>query len=70
MIFNEKVNSDLNIKIDDVELEKVDKTKYLGVLIDNRLRFNEHGEYIIKKMNKKLGLFRRISNKLNEENKI
>ena len=70
MIFNEKVNSDLNIKIDDVELEKVDKTKYLGVLIDNRLRFNEHGDYIIKKMNKKLGLFRRVANKLNEENKV
>jgi len=35
MMFNEKINSNLKIKIDNVELEKVDTTKYLGVLIEN-----------------------------------
>lgn len=73
MIFNDNSNSDVescNISIDDVKLEKIEQTKYLGVIIDNKLKFNDHGESIISKMNKKLGLFRRISFKLNEENKI
>jgi len=59
----------MKIKIADQEIEKVNSTKYLGVYLDSKLKFNDHGNYIIKKMNKKLGLFRRTYRKLNEESR-
>ena len=30
------------LKIDDVEIKFCDNVKYLGILVDNKLRFEEH----------------------------
>lgn len=35
-----------------MQIERVQKIKYLGVIIDYRLQFKEHGEYIISKISR------------------
>jgi Reverse transcriptase (RNA-dependent DNA polymerase) len=41
------------VKIDGEELEYVDNIKYLGILIDDRLKFNKNVEQLEKKNSKK-----------------
>lgn len=56
--------SDYSIDIDGQTIECVEKIKYLGVIIDDRLTFKDHCEYIVKKLSKKVNFLRRIRNKL------
>lgn len=42
------------------EIEEVETMKYLGIFIDNKLRFSEHCEYIVKKVGKKSSFLNRI----------
>jgi Reverse transcriptase (RNA-dependent DNA polymerase) len=58
------------VRIDDVELERVTEIKYLGVIIDDKLKFDSNVEYIIKKAAKKVNLIGRLSNKLTTNSKI
>lgn len=51
-------------------IEKVHSMKYLGFIIDDKLNFHEHVEYLCKKIAKKIGFLSRISNKLNYMDKI
>lgn len=53
-----------NIVIDDVIIECVSEIKYLGVIIDSRLSFKRHVDFIVKKVAKKIGFLGRIRNKL------
>lgn len=53
-----------NVTIDDVDIEFVDEIKYLGVVIDYKLTFKNHVNYIVKKVAKKIGFFGRISSNL------
>jgi hypothetical protein len=46
-----KTYSDFNIKLGNVNLEQVKSMKYLGVVIDERLKWNEHLAGIAKKAN-------------------
>lgn len=39
--------------LDGTVLEQVENTKYLGVIIDDRLRFEDHCNYMFKKIGKK-----------------
>lgn len=59
------MTSEINIDLNGETIEKVDHIKYLGFIIDKKLNFNEHIEYICKKIGKKIGFFKRIRNKLN-----
>lgn len=56
--------SNIKIKINNEEIEKVNYIKYLGFIIDKDLRFKEHIDYICRKIGKKIGFFRRIRNKV------
>ena len=38
------------------------KFKYLGVILDNRLSFNQHTDYMKSKINKNMSIFKRLSN--------
>jgi len=43
-----------------MELERVDKIKYLGVIIDDKLQFKDHCDYMLKKIGKKTSFLNRI----------
>ncbi len=50
----------LSIKIDDTNIEQVNYTKFLGVIINNRLTWNDHVKAIYNKVSKSIGIIYRI----------
>ena len=60
----------MKIDIEGEPIMRVDKVKYLGVLVDEKLNFNSHIESVISKMNQKLGVFYRLNKKLDDWSKI
>ena len=53
MIFTQKkININMNITMDGNRLEKVNKTKYLGVIMDSKFSWKEHITYITNKISK------------------
>lgn len=59
-----------NLKINDMNIIQANCVKYLGIKIDDKLSFKPHLYFIKAKMHKKLGLLRRINEKLTKESKI
>ena len=55
----------LCIKIDNVNIEKVDNTKLLGVIINDRLNWNDHIKTVCTKVNKNTGVLYRTRENLN-----
>ena len=50
----------ISIATDDKSIERVSSFSYLGVVINNHLSWRDHIDCINNKVNKKLGLLRRI----------
>ena len=50
---------DLNLKISGQKIERVSVMKYLGVLLDDTLTFEDHIQYVVDKATKKLGILRK-----------
>lgn len=48
--------------LDGTEIERVEIMKYLGIIIDDRLRFKDHCDYMLKKIGKKTSFLNRIGN--------
>src|SRR5436190_4025821 len=48
--------------IDGTVIERVENIKYLGVAIDSKLWFEEHCDYMLKKIGKKISFLNRIGN--------
>ena len=71
MIFKNKHNNkpDLHfrIEIDDKHIEKVEVTKFLGVLIDNNLSWKANTNHITKSVSKYNGIIRKVRLFLNKE---
>ncbi len=67
-ILNTKPNLNLHVGIS--KIERVDEMKYLGVILDEHLTFDQHINYIIHKSSKKLGVLRRAREYLNKTTKI
>lgn len=59
----------ITISIGGYAIDRVSVMKYLGVLIDELLKMNQHVDYVTKKVAKKIGFFSRISVKLNFNNR-
>lgn len=57
-------NNETNVIINNTKLKQVSETKYLGIIIDDKLDFKKNLEYVIKKMSKKINFLARISNQL------
>lgn len=53
-------NSNKIFKINNEIIERVNKIKYLGFVIDQDLKFHDHTDYICKKIGKKISFFKRI----------
>ena len=70
MIFsNKQVDLDIGVKINDVSIKRVECTKFLGVLIDNKLTWKEHIINVKGKLSKSLAILYRCS-KLIDENAL
>ena len=71
MIFKNKHNNnptpDFKLQIDNNYIEKVDTTKFLGVLIDSNLTWKAHTSHISKIVSKYNGIIRKIRQFLNIE---
>ncbi len=65
---NHRTINDLNIVICNERLIRVTKVKILGVFFDDGFVFNEHINYLSKKMNQRIGLLSRLMHFLPEKN--
>ena len=54
-----KIDS-ISFKIDNMDLDEVSSFKYLGIVINDRLTWQDHVDQMFSKINKKLGLLKRI----------
>lgn len=73
MVITRKRNinvEDVNIMIAGSRLEIVDCIKYLGVYIDNRLKFDKNIDNVCTKVGRKVGVLSRLRNELNMQQKI
>ena len=51
MVFNKPKNGQVSNKIDDIILDEVIEYKYLGLTIDNNLKFKTHTKNVVAKLN-------------------
>ena len=73
MIFSKKKNlqkPSVNLKIDGEPLSEVNKTKFLGIVIDNKLSWNDHINYISGKISRGIGILIRARAFLNKKTLI
>lgn len=49
------------IKLDSTELPRVSSSKFLGVIVDENLSWREHVDWISSKVNKSIGIIRKVS---------
>lgn len=68
MIFNSRI--DPLIKINEESIEVVKNFKYLGVIIDNKLKFDEHLNKVCAKIAKKIGFLKRLRYSITKETAI
>jgi hypothetical protein len=64
IIFGPHCNSDINLRIDNQSITKVEYTKFLGVFIDQNLNWSFHIEHICNKIVKNLSTIYRTKHKL------
>lgn len=60
ILINGDRNRRLGLQIEGEAIEQVEEFKYLGILLDSKLKFTAHINYISKKIAKKVGFLRRI----------
>lgn len=63
-------NENIHIRLNDREIEKVNKFVYLGVTIDSQLKFKEHANQVIKTVAYKVNYLRRCSPYLSQWSKL
>ena len=54
-----KIDS-ISFEVDNIDLDEVSSFKYLGIVINNRLTWQDHVDQMLSKINKKLDLLKRI----------
>ena len=64
MVFDNKSECDSITLLDGSIIHEVKTVKYLGLMLDNKLRFGEHIDYIKKKVLKRIGAMYRASSLL------
>ena len=60
-----KLQSSPNIQMNNVKISSIDKTKFLGVIIDDKLTWIHHIDYICKKVSKSIGILYKLKTYLN-----
>ena len=64
MVFDNKAECDSLTLLDGSVIHEVKTVKYLGLMLDNKLKFGEHIDYIKKKVLKRIGAMYRASSLL------
>ena len=69
MVKKQQLEENLNykLKINNEELERVKTIKYLGVELDECLKFNDHINYIIHKATKKICVIRKSRDVISQQ---
>ena len=61
LVSNRSVSDDINsVSFSGIDIEFQSECKFLGVYLDDRLKFNHHIEFIRKKISKNIGVLYRI----------
>ena len=55
-----KIGELLAIRVDGHTMKRVRKAKYLGIIIDEKLRWEDHIDYISLKIERNIGIMRRV----------
>ena len=55
-----QLNVDIELFLENCQLERVKRTKFLGVIITEKLTWDEHISQICSKVSKQIGILRRI----------
>lgn len=70
IVTNKNINKDdVNIYIDGSKLQIENEIKYLGVILDSKLQFDENTDYLCKKLGMKMSVMSRLRHELNTEQK-
>ena len=64
MVFGNKKNEECKIYINDIEIEEVSSTKFLGVIIDNKLNWQRQIQNVQRKVSKSVSILYRVKNLL------
>ena len=59
-----------DIYIDGIEIDTVNHTQFLGVIIDNKINWSDHIKYTCNKISKSIGIIKKVKNKLNKKTYI
>ena len=55
-----------NIYVDGKKNYRVNKIKFLGLLINNKLNWNDHIKYVSNKISKNIYIIKKVTNKLDK----
>ena len=58
--YGKSLKREINIQINDAKVEEKSSTKYLGTIIDNKLSWKAHIEYIRTKLSKSIGIISKV----------
>jgi hypothetical protein len=61
---NKHVSDDITLKIDNMHITRVGHTKFLGVVINEKLTWDNHISLVSNKVSKSIGVLRRIHSKI------
>ena len=68
IVFHRKhFKGDIKIQIDQQDIDRVWKTKFLGVIIDHKLSWKDHITYVSGKMSRSIGILIKARNLLNRK---
>ena len=58
--YGKKLNNDVSVLVDGVQLETVDNFKYLGIILDTHLTFKYHCTYLTNKLSRMNGIMYKL----------
>lgn len=58
---NKSLANNSCLKIRNVEIKRVNQTKFLGIIVDDKLTFKNHIDQVVKKISRSCGILRKVS---------
>ena len=64
MITNQVNLPQISLQINNIELERADRVKFLGVFLDDKMKFMHHTDFIANKISRSIGIIYRIKDNI------